>query len=110
MKFMALYMAPAASIAEMMQGTEQDMKDGMAAWNDWSEKNRKAIDDMGAPLGKTRTVSASGVKDTKNEVTGFSIVEADSHDAAAKMFAGHPHLQIKGATIDIMNYVDIPGM
>ena len=110
MKFMALYMAPAASIAELMQGTEQDMKDGMAAWNAWSDKNKKAIADMGAPLGKTRTVSAKGVSDTKNEVTGFSVVEADSHDAAAKIFARHPHLQIKGATIDIMNYVNLPGM
>ncbi|MEO8668625.1 MAG: hypothetical protein ABI399_08925 [Bauldia sp.] len=110
MKFMALYMAPAASIAELMSGTPEQMKDGMKAWMDWADMNKTALMDMGAPLGKTKTVSASGAMDSKNEVTGFSVVEADSADAAAKIFAKHPHLQIKGATIDVMDYVSLPGM
>lgn len=110
MKFMALYMAPAASIAELMSGTPEQMQEGMKAWMGWADANKAAIADMGAPLGKTKTVAAGGAKDGKNEVTGFSVVEADSADAAAKMFAAHPHLQIKGATIDIMDYVSLPGM
>ena len=86
------------------------MKQGMADWNNWGTKNKQAIAEMGAPLGKTKTVAASGVSDTKNEVTGYSIVEADSHEAATKVFVGHPHLQMKGATIDVLECMSMPDM
>jgi hypothetical protein len=109
-KFMALYLAPAASIAELMKSTPAEMKAMTDAWNAWSKAAGKSLADMGAPLGKTKTVSSAGAKDSKNEVTGFSVVEAASHEAATKLFAGHPHLKIKGATIDVMEYVSLPGM
>jgi len=32
----------------------------------------------------------------------YATVEADSHDAAANTFKGHPHLQIPRASIEIM--------
>lgn len=31
----------------------------------------------------------------------YSIVEADSHDTVAGMFANHPHLQIPQSSIEI---------
>jgi hypothetical protein len=111
MKFMALYMAPAAATEEMMKTmTDADAQKEMAAWMAWGEKNKAAIVDMGAPLGKTKAVSASGVKDTRNDVNGYSVIEAESAEAAAKVFEGHPHLRMKGATIEIMGYVQLPGM
>ncbi len=32
----------------------------------------------------------------------YAIAEAESHEAAAKSFEGHPHLQIPESTIEIM--------
>jgi hypothetical protein len=32
----------------------------------------------------------------------YSFVEADSHEAAAKAFEGHPHLQIPQSSIEVM--------
>jgi hypothetical protein len=32
----------------------------------------------------------------------YSLIEADSHQAAAKMFEKHPHLGIPQASIEIM--------
>jgi len=32
----------------------------------------------------------------------YGIIEADSHQAAAKMFEGHPHLGIPQSSIEIM--------
>lgn len=107
MKFMALYMAPASAIAEMMKMSEADGKKEMDAWMAWEASNKKAIADIGTPLGKTKSVTSSGVSDTHNEVTGFTIVEADSHDAAAKLFAGHPHLKHKGCRVEVLPFVDI---
>ena len=43
-------------------------------------------------------------------MTGYTIVEAASHDAAARMFVGHPHLEMPGATIEVVEVTKIPGM
>jgi hypothetical protein len=107
MKFMALYMAPASAIAEMMKMSEADGKKEMDAWMAWEAANKKAVTDIGSPLGRNKTVTSGGVADAPNEVTGFSIVEADSHDAAAKLFVGHPHLKYKGCRIDVLPFVNL---
>jgi len=109
-KYMAMYMAPAATIAEVMKGTPEQMKSGMDEWMKWSEKNKKGVLDLGAPLGKTMRVTPSGMSPTKNEITGFTVVQADSFDDAAKMFKDHPHLKLKGATVDILEYFPMQGM
>ena len=48
--------------------------------------------------------------DGKNDVMLYAIVSAESHDAAAKSFVGHPHLQIPEASIEIMEIHPLPGM
>ena len=109
-KYMALYMAPASVIAEMMKMSAEQGKAEMDAWMAWDARNKGAIADMGAPLGKTKRVTMSGVADAHNEITGYSIVQADSPEAAAKIFADHPHLKMKGAYIDVLDCVDIAAM
>lgn len=109
-KYMAMYMASKPTIDQMMKATPEQMKSGMDAWMAWSKKNAKAIVELGAPLGKTKHVDKTGVSDTKNEITGYSIVQADSFDAAAKIFKDHPHLGMAGTWIDLLECVSIPGM
>jgi hypothetical protein len=110
-KYFVLYLAPVASIEQMMaNSTPEQMKAGMDAWMGWMKNHEGALADMGAPLGKTKRVTAAGVSGVKNEVTGYTIVEAESHEAAAKMCEGHPHLQVPGAYIDVMAVMPIPGM
>jgi hypothetical protein len=112
-KFMVLYMASAADFETAMKSsTPEQQKKGMDAWIKWMEKNKKSIVEGGAPLGKTKRVDAKGASNTKNEVGGYSIVQAQSHDAAAKLFGkSHPHLQMmQGGWIEIIEIVPIPGM
>ena len=52
--------------------------------------------------GKTKRVAANGISDVKNDIMMYTFIEAASHDAAAAIFAGHPHLQIPQATIEVM--------
>jgi hypothetical protein len=40
----------------------------------------------------------------------YSIVEAESHEAAAEQFKDHPHLQIPQSSIEIMEIHALPGM
>ena len=83
---------------------------GMAAWKAWAEKHHAAIVQMGGPLGKTKKVGLQGVADITNLLTAFTVVRAASHEAAAKMFEGHPHFSVfPGESIEIMPVLQIPG-
>ena len=85
-------------------------REGIAAWKAWAEKHQAAIVGMGGPLGKTKQVTQRGVDDTSNEMGAFTVVRADSHEAAARLFEKHPHFTIfPGESIEIMPVLPIPG-
>jgi len=111
-KFMALYMASGPEFEKMMKNsTPEQRKKGMDAWMKWMNANRASIVEGGAPLGKTKRVDSNGASNTKNEIGGYSIVQAESHDAATKILGkDHPHLQMPGAWIEIMEIMPIPDM
>jgi hypothetical protein len=86
-------------------------QEGVAAWKAWAEKHHAAIVGMGGPLGKTKKVTARGVEDTSNELSAYTVVCADSHEAAAKLFDRHPHFSIfPGDSVEIMPVLPIPGV
>lgn len=85
-------------------------REGIAAWKAWVEKHQAAIVGMGGPLGKTKKVSSGGLEDISNEMGGYTVVRADSHEAAARLFEKHPHFTIfPGESIEIMPVLPIPG-
>lgn len=85
-------------------------QEGMAAWKAWVEKHRAAIIEMGGPLGKTRKVTQRGIAEVSNELAAFTVVRAESHEAAAKLFEKHPHFTIfPGDAVEIMPILPIPG-
>jgi hypothetical protein len=84
--------------------------EGMAGWKAWVEQNQGALVQMGGPLGKTKRVSADGVRDVSNQLGAFTLVRAESQEAAAKLFEGHPHFTIfPGEAVEIMPVLPIPG-
>lgn len=84
---------------------------GMKAWGDWMAKHQEIIVAAGGPLGKTKRVSTKGVADIKNEMSGYVVVRAESHDDAAQLFLNHPHFTIfPGVAVEIMEQLPIPGM
>ncbi len=85
-------------------------REGMAAWKAWAERHQNAIVDMGGPLGKTKRVTQRGIDDTSNDLGAYTVVRAESHEAAAKLFEGHPHFTIfPGDSVEIMPVLPIPG-
>lgn len=83
---------------------------GMKAWLDWGKQHASAIVDIGAPLGKTKRASPAGITDIKNAMAGYVIVKAESHEAAAKLFEGHPHFALfPGDSVEIMECLPLPG-
>ena len=67
------------------------MQKGIAAWKAWVEKHKAAIVGMGGPLGKTKKISDRGIEDISNMLSAYTVVRAESHEAAARMFEKHPH-------------------
>lgn len=115
-KFLAIYIGTAAALDKAQWNTMDEGKRksieaaGIKAWMAWGEKHQAAILDQGSPLGKTKQTSAQGITDIKNAMTGYVLVQAESHAAAAKMFENHPHFSIfPGDCVEIMECVPIPG-
>jgi hypothetical protein len=111
-KFLVLYMANGAEFEAMMKNsTPEQQNQGMAAWMKWMGDHKASLVDGGAPLAKTKRVDLKGASDAKNDVCGYSIVQAESADAATKMFGeDQPHLQMPGAWIEIIEIMQLPGM
>jgi hypothetical protein len=115
-QFLAIYLGSAAS-ANKAQWDKLDEatrkrreQEGMKAWGDWMVANKSAVVTIGGPLGKTKRISPRGIEDTKNELAGYVVVQAESHQAAAKLFENHPHFAIfPGDSIEIMECLPIPG-
>ncbi|MDQ0395834.1 hypothetical protein [Labrys monachus] len=85
-------------------------QEGMAAWKAWVDKHQAAIVAMGGPLGRTKKVSERGVEDVGNAMAAFTLVRAESHEAAAALFENHPHFAIfPGESVEIMPVLPIPG-
>lgn len=73
----------------------------MAKWKAWIGNLGDAVVNPGTPLGKSKMVSAAGVSDDAGDqaLTGFSVVEADSIEAALDMAKACPFLDI--GTIEV---------
>ncbi|HEX8757993.1 MAG TPA: hypothetical protein VF745_16780 [Steroidobacteraceae bacterium] len=85
-------------------------QEGKAAWKAWVEKHHASIVEMGGPLGKTKKVTQRGIADVSNELAAFTVIRAESHEAAAKLFEKHPHFMIfPGDSVEIMPILAIPG-
>ena len=80
------------------EGAEQ-----MAKWNAWIEGLGDIMVNPGSPLGMSKTVSADGVTDDggPNPLMGFSIVKADSMEAALELANACPFLEMDTATFEV---------
>lgn len=111
-RFLAIYLGSDEATARwnaLPEATRNErISAGMQAWGEWVERHRDAIIDPGTPLGRTRSISATGTADVRNAL-GASIVRASSYEAAARMFEGHPHFTLfSGVAVEVMECLPIP--
>jgi hypothetical protein len=106
-KFLVLYRAPMSAREQMASATPEQAKAGMDAWMAWAGKAGGAIVDLGAPLGDRKAVGAGK---TDNEIAGFSILESGSEADVVKLLEDHPHFQTPGGSIEVHEFLSMPGM
>lgn len=116
-KFLAIYLGTTdgnmMQVWNAMPEAERKAKEaeGMAAWGKWMQDHASAVVEMGSPLGKTKKADKNGVSDTKNAMSGWVVVQAETHEEATKMFENHPHFAIfPGESIEVMEILPMPGM
>lgn len=80
----------------------------MAAWGAWFGELGEAVVDGGNPFGAAATIAADGsTTDGRSvDVTGYSIVNADSLDAAVAMGKGCPVLD-SGGTVQVSEALEM---
>lgn len=80
----------------------------MQAWTDWFARiGGDAVKDQGNPTGAVRTIAANGsVTDAANGPTGYTVLRADSLEAAVELAKGCPVLA-GGASIQVAETVDV---
>ena len=87
-KFMAIYLGSANAMTgwEKLTEAERNQKQaaGMKAWGDWMATHQKSVVETGGPLGKTRKVNPQGVSETRNLMSGYVVVQAESPGKIAK--------------------------
>ena len=94
-----------AAMRKMMEENPEMGKKGMEEWGTWMKNHTADFVDAGAPTGKNSEVSASGAIEKSNDIGGYSILQAESKEAAATMLKDNPHLKMPGATIDLAELV-----
>jgi len=92
-----------------MPETPEEGEKAMAEWGKWMETHAKSLKDPGNPVGKSKTVSASGTTDGggSNPTSGYTVVTADSIDAACKIASSNPILQSPDGTVEVAEIMEM---
>jgi hypothetical protein len=109
-KFVVLYLGPKAAQEQMQESSPEAAQEGMKAWMEWAQRAGDGIVDMGNPLGAGKEITATGTSDSSTGVAGYGILQADDLAGAQALVDGHPHLMMPGASIQVYESLDLPGM
>jgi hypothetical protein len=90
-----------------MAATEAEREAAMAAWGAWFGKLGPAVVEAGNPVGASTSVTASGSNGAAGSgLTGFSVIKADSLDAAAAL-AGDCPIIAGGGKVDVYETIEV---
>jgi hypothetical protein len=108
--FLAVYTMAPEALARFRERPEDEQNavddTGLPAWEAWEKTHATMIVDKGGMVGGTLRASPSGIAPSSNAICGYIVVEAQSIDEAAAIFADHPHFSIfPGDGVDIMPFV-----
>ena len=100
-KWMVFYNTDSAMRSQMAEIPPEQSAAGMQEWMTWGERVGSKLVDMGSPLVN------SGDADV--QVSGYSVIVADSQDELDGLLDGHPHAAA-GGTITSQQFMEMPGM
>mmetsp|Transcript_18104 Transcript_18104/g.28039 ORF Transcript_18104/g.28039 Transcript_18104/m.28039 type:complete len:105 (+) Transcript_18104:110-424(+) len=83
--------------------TREEGEKAMAAWGKWFEDMGAAVVNGGNPVGPSMTVTADGVAQDggANPISGYTIVKADTPEAACEMAKGCPMVADGSGSVEV---------
>ncbi|MBX2866540.1 hypothetical protein KTR10_01080 [Candidatus Kaiserbacteria bacterium] len=106
-KYLAVFVAPPEAYDKMKSMSPEDSKAEMDQWNVWMEAHKEHVVDPGAPVGSAKRVNSEGVTDMRNTIGGYMIVQAETHEEAARIFEDSPSHGMEDGAIDVMEIVEM---
>jgi hypothetical protein len=107
--FLALFLGSATDKEKQAELSAAQQKEFMEQWIRWATDHEASIVDNGTPLGPNTRVTSSSATEESNRIVAYSIVRAASKEAAAKIFAEHPHLSLgTDLSIEVMERLPVP--
>jgi len=102
-KFLALYRMDMDAMKKMMEeSSKEEREKGMGEWKTWMMAHTADMADMGGPVGKNTVVSTSGATESRNDLGGYTVFQAESKEAVVALLADSPHFSMPGAVVDVM--------
>ncbi len=99
-KFVYLYTG--GQMAETPEARDQAMQE----WGAWFGRLGSSVTDGGNPFGKSTAVGSDAVGASASNITGYSVITADSLDDATTKAGGCPVLQT-GGTVEVYEALDM---
>lgn len=105
-KYLCMYRGSPSGTSQTKPSPAQ-MQEMFSAFNEWKEKFKASILDMGSKLKSSgKVVTATGVTDgpfaeAKEMVAGFMVIAADDYDCAVAVVQAMPGMQSPGACVEI---------
>lgn len=110
-KFLVLYQSTVPASEQMRHATPEQAKAGMDAWMSWAGRVGSGIVDMGSPVAAAAKLTGQDQIGAGNaQVGGYSILQAESKDALMGLLKNHPHFMAPGASIEVFEFLPMPGM
>jgi hypothetical protein len=92
-KYLVVYHAPASAMPQRGEVDPKEAQKGLDQWMSWAARCGDKLVDMGLPLVNGQKLRPGGKADaSSNEVTGFSILQAEDMTEAKSLLVDHPHL------------------
>ena len=90
--------------------TPEEGQKGMEVWKKWASDLGAALVNPGTPVGVTKVLTKDGVSDdpSPHPIMGFSVVEAESMDAALELLKDCPHMHMFEGTLEVSEMMHMP--
>jgi hypothetical protein len=90
----------------MMADTDEQRQAVMQAWGQWFGELGQAIVDPGNPFAGSNSVNGNGGGSADSQLTGYSVIKADSLEAASALAEGCPVLK-DGGSVDVYETIEV---
>ena len=107
--FVVIYYAPPSVREQAQNAAPEDMQASMQAWGEWAKGCGESLTYAGSALMGGLRLTPSGSSPGQSDVIGYSVLQADSMEAAVALLDGHPHIGWgNGCEIEVYQAMPMP--